>query len=114
MRLARAVGGLYQQVAGITISVAVVAFLLSLLWSLRRRDVSFLQLVAAILVLTAASRLALLAFMNAAAWPGFMYPLYISPVYPMLILFVFIVVIELIQSIAVPPEIITRHPGDVA
>jgi hypothetical protein len=89
-----AIADSYRMVAPILISLALALFTVVLVHSLIKRELGVITQVNLLILILAFTRLLAISFMNAAGWQGLLYPLYFSPVYPLLLVFSFLAIVD--------------------
>jgi hypothetical protein len=89
-----AIADSYRMVAPILISLALVLFTVVFVHSLIKRELGVITQVNLLILILVFTRLFVISFMNAAAWQGLLYPLYFSPVYPLLLVFSFLAIAD--------------------
>jgi hypothetical protein len=71
-----------------------VLFTVVFVHSLIKRELGVITQVNLLILILVFTRLFVISFMNAAAWQGLLYPLYFSPVYPLLLVFSFLAIAD--------------------
>ncbi len=100
LRILHGISILYQNIFSYVVYISMVAYLISLLFTLGTREMSFLFGLSSLIAVSIAFRLLILSYVDITLFPAFAnWPAYITPFYPLFFLFIGIVLADTIAKL---------------